>query len=168
MFIRKTTRFDPSLEAIHTLSLIVVYALMANLFFLICEVFVVFYSGIPSHVAHIKYLYVGLHGHHALVPWMWASIFCMGLAIILLIVPGMKKNGKVLIFSCLLVFIGTWIDKGLGMIAGGFIPSPLHHITEYIPTVHELVISAGVTAVGLIILTLFFKIAVNVKTYNIS
>jgi len=166
MFIRKMTRFDPGKEAIQTLALIVAYGLIANVFFLICEVFVVFYSGIPSHMDHIRYLYLGLHGHGALVPWMWTSVFCMGAAIVLLIIPQTRKNSPVLFFSCILVFVGTWIDKGLGMIAGWFIPSALHHVTEYIPTLHELVISAGVTAIGLFVLTILLKITISVKVYN--
>lgn len=166
IFIGKMTKFDPGKEAIHTLAQIVAYGLMANVFFLVCEVFVVFYSGIPSHMDHVKYLYWGLHGYDALVPWMWTSVLCMGLAIVLLIIPRTRKNIPVLVFSCILVFAGTWIDKGLGMIAGGFIPSPLHHVTEYIPTIHELMISAGVTAIGLFILTILLKITISVKVYN--
>jgi molybdopterin-containing oxidoreductase family membrane subunit len=54
------------------------------------------------------------------------------------------------------------------MIAGGFIPSTLHHVTEYIPTLHELAISAGITALGLFILTILFKITISIKEYNIS
>ena len=168
MYIRKATPFDPGLDAIRTLALIVAYALIANVFFLICEVFVVFYSGIPSHMEHIKYLYVGLHGQHALVSWMWTSVFCMGTAVVLLLIPSMRRNNSVLMISCILVFIGTWIDKGLGMIAGGFIPSALHHVTEYIPSLHELFISAGVTAIGAFILTVLFKIAISIKVYTAS
>ncbi len=168
MFIRKMTKFDPGKEAIQTLALIVAYGLIANVFFLICEVFVVFYSGIPSHMDHIRYLYTGLHGHDVLVPWMWTSVFCMGLAIVLLIIPKTRKNSLILLVSCILVFVGTWIDKGIGMIAGGFIPSPLHHITKYVPTTHELVISAGVTAIGLFILTILLKITISIKEYNQS
>ncbi len=168
MFIRKMTKFDPGKEAIQTLAIIVAYGLIANLFFLICEVFVVFYSGIPSHIAHIKYLYSGLHGHGALVPWMWTSVFSMITAAILLIVPFTRKNEMLLLFSCILVLVGTWIDKGLGMISGGFVPSALHHVTEYVPTFHELIISAGVTAIGLLILTILYKITISVKEYNQS
>ncbi|MCK5311156.1 MAG: polysulfide reductase NrfD [Desulfobacteraceae bacterium] len=166
MLIRKITKFDPGKEAIHTLSLIIAYGLIANLFFLACEVFVVFYSGIPSHIAHIKYLYAGLHGQNALVPWMWTSIFSMVTAVILLIIPFTRKNEILLLLSCILVLVGTWIDKGLGMISGGFVPSGLHHVTEYVPTFHELIISAGVTAIGLLILTILYKITISVKEYN--
>ena len=168
LIIRKITIFDPGLKAIRALALIVAYGLIANVFFLICEIFVVLYSGIPSHIDHIKYLYWGLHGYNGLVPWMWTSVFCMGLAIVLLVIPATRKNNIVLCFSCVLVFLGTWIDKGLGMIAGGFIPSSLHHVTEYVPTLHELGISAGVTAIGLLIITVFFKIVIEIKVYNLS
>jgi len=168
LIIRKTTHFKPGRKALHALSIIALYGLMANVFFLLCEVFVAVYSGIPSHLDHIRYLYTGLHGHDALVPWMWTSVACMGLAIILLMIPKVRKNTLLLPFSCILVVIGTWIDKGLGMIAGGFIPSGLHHITEYIPTFHELAISAGVTATGLLILSILFKISITIRVYNQS
>lgn len=167
MIIRKTTRFDPGKDAIQTLALIVTYGLIANLFFMACEVFVVLYSNIPSHVAHIKYLYVGLHGHNAMVPWMWSSVSFMAVAAILLVVPLTRKNETILLFSCILVFFGTWIDKGLGMISGGFVPSPLHHVTEYVPSLHEIVISIGITAIGLLVLTVLFKITISVKEYNL-
>ncbi len=166
MLIKKMTRFYAGKEAVYTLSLIVTYALIANLFFLICELFVVFYSDIPSHGDHIKYLFVGLHGHNALVPWMWASVISMVLAMVLLVIPKTRKSSLILPFSCFMVVIGTWIDKGLGMIAGGFVPSALHHVTEYVPSIHELVISAGVTAIGLLILTVLYKIVVSVKEYG--
>ncbi len=166
LVIKKVTRFDAGKEAVNALSVIVTYALIANVFFLMCEVFVVFYSGIPSHMDHLKYLFVGLHGHNALVPWMWTAITFMLIAIVLLLIPRTRKNSVLLPFSCILIVFGTWIDKGLGMIAGGFIPSPLHHVTEYMPSLHEIMISAGVTGIGLLILTVLYKIAISIKTYN--
>lgn len=161
--VRKFTKFDPGWEAIQTLSKIVCYALIANVFFFFCEVFVVFYSKIPGHMAHIKYLFFGLHGHGALVPWMWTSMTLMFIGIALLVVPAFRNNQTLLPFTCIMIFIGTWIDKSLGMISGGFVPSPLHHVTEYAPTVPEVVISLGVLATGLLILTVLFKLAATVK-----
>ena len=97
---------------------------------------------------------------------MWASVSFMALAVVLLLIPTTRGNEAVLFFSCILVFTGTWIDKGLGMISGGFVPSPLHHVTEYVPSFHELIISAGVTALGLLVLTLLYKITISVKAYS--
>jgi molybdopterin-containing oxidoreductase family membrane subunit len=49
------------------------------------------------------------------------------------------------------------------MIAGGFTPSPLHHVNEYIPSLPEVVIALAVWATGFLILTALFKIAIGVK-----
>ncbi len=163
MIIRKVTNFDPGKEQIQSLAKIVAYAICLNVFFLLCEVFVVFYSQIPEHMDHLKYLFFGLQGKSSLVPWMWTSMALMVLSIILLVNPTTRKNENVLTVACLMVFAGTWIDKGLGMISGGFVPSPLHHVTEYSPTFPELLITIGVYGAGFLVLTILYKMAVGVK-----
>ena len=163
LIIRRVSSFDPGREQIQSLAKIVAYAICVNVFFFLCEVFVAFYSQIPGHMDHIKYLFVGLHGHDAYVPWMWASIALMVIGIILTVVPSSRKHEGVLAIACVIIFLGTWIDKGLGMIAGGFTPNPLHEINEYIPTLPEITIALGVWAMGFLILTALFKIAVSVK-----
>ena len=163
LIIRRVSNFDPGREQIQSLAKIVAYAICVNVFFFLCEVFVAFYSNIPEHMDHIKYLFVGLHGHGAYVPWMWASMILMVIGIILTVNPITRKNEGVLAVACVVIFLGTWIDKGLGMIAGGFTPSPLHEITEYIPSLPEIGIALGVWAMGFLLLTALFKIAVSVK-----
>jgi molybdopterin-containing oxidoreductase family membrane subunit len=163
LIIRRVTNYDPGREQIQSLAKIVAYAISINVFFFLCEIFTVFYSNIPEHMVHIKYLFVGLHGHGALVPWMWTSMILMLISIILLVNPITRKNEGVLTVACVATFVGTWIDKGLGMISGGFVPNPMHHVTEYIPTIPELLIALGVWALGFFILTVLFKIAVSVK-----
>ena len=163
LIIRKLTKFDPGKEQIQSLAKIVTYAIIINVFFFLCEVFVVFYSRIPSHMSHFQYLFVGLHGHGALVPWMWTSMALMATSIVLLVIPAVRKNESILAFACVILFIGTWIDKGMGMISGGFVPNPLHHVTEYMPTLPEIIITLGVYATGLLVLTILFKVAVGVK-----
>jgi len=163
MIVRKITKFDPGKEQIQSLGKVVAYATCISMFFFLCEVFVALYSRIPEHTEHLKYLFVGLHGHGVLVPWMWASVIMTTVAIILLVNPVTRKNETVLALACVAVFVGTWIDKGLGMISGGFVPNPFNQVTEYVPTLPELAISIGVWAVGFLILTALYKIAVTVK-----
>jgi len=163
MFVRRFTNFDPGARAIQTLAKIVTYAIIINIFFFFLEVFTVFYSGIPSHMLHFQYLFFGLHGHGAYIPFMWASLL-MGLAaVVVLLYQNVRPNEKVLVVGCILVFLATWIDKGLGMMNGGFVPSPLEHVTEYIPTLPEILIAIGIYAVGFTILTALYKIAISVK-----
>ena len=163
LIIRRVSNFDPGRQQIQSLAKIVAYAICVNVFFFLCEVFVVFYSQIPEHMDHFKYLFVGLHGHGAYVPWMWASMILMIIGIILTVNPITRKNEGVLAVACVVIFLGTWIDKGLGMIAGGFTPNPLHEVNEYIPSVPEVMIALGVWAMGFLVLTALFKIAVGVK-----
>ncbi len=163
LLVRKVTKFDPGKEAIQTLAKIVTYSLILNLFFFALEFFTVFYSNIPSHKTHLQYLFWGLHGHNMLVPWMWVSMISGLVAIGLLIVPRTRKNETVLGVAAVLVFVCTWIDKGMGIISGGFVPNPLHEITEYAPTGLELVITFGVYALGMLVLTVLYKVAIGVK-----
>jgi len=163
LIIRRVTNFDPGRQQIQSLAKTVAYAICINVFFFLCEVFTAFYSSIPEHMDHIKYLFVGLHGHGAYVPWMWASFSLMIAGIILTVNPVTRKNEGVLAVACAAIFAGTWIDKGLGMIAGGFTPSPLHEVNEYIPSIQEIGIALGVWALGFLVLSALYKIAVGVK-----
>ena len=163
LIVRKTTRFDPGKEQISTLAGIVTYAMCLNVFFFILEVFTAFYSQIPGHMDTIKYLFSGLHGHTGLVPWMWVAAFFAAVSLILLIVPASRRAHDVLAVACVCVFIATWIDKGVGLVIGGFIPNPLEHVTEYVATVPEILITLGVWATGFFIMSALYKVAVTVK-----
>ena len=54
----------------------------------------------------------------------------------------------------------------MGLIVGGFVPNPFEVVTEYAPTVPELLITLGVWAIGFFVLTVLYKIAVSVKEAN--
>jgi molybdopterin-containing oxidoreductase family membrane subunit len=161
--VRTVTRFDPGREQIRTLASIVTYAMILNVFFLLLELFTAFYSQIPGHMETFVYLYKGIEGHGKLVPWMWTSAFFMVLSLVLLIVPSFRRNQGLLVLGCISVVIGTWIDKGLGLVVGGFIPNPFNKVFEYWPTIPEIIISIGVWAIGFFVLTVLYKIAVSVK-----
>ena len=163
LFIRRFTNFDPGREQIQALAKTVAYAICINVFFFLCEVFVAFYSNIPGHTTHIQYLFSGIHGHGALVPWMWASMILMAAGIVLTVTPATRKNESSLMIACIVIIMGTWIDKGLGMISGGFVPNPMHEVNEYAPTMPEIGITLAVYAIGALVLTVLYKMAVGVK-----
>jgi Ni/Fe-hydrogenase subunit HybB-like protein len=161
--IRKLTRYDVGQEAIRKLAVIVTYAMVLNVFFLLMEVFTAFYSRIPEHMEHFQYLFAGLEGHNTLVPWMWTSVTLAAVSLVLLIVPGTRNSGRVLPVTCGMVFLSLWIDKGLGLIVGGFVPSPLGAVAEYTPTAPEISITLGIWALGFLMVTIFYKIALSVR-----
>jgi Ni/Fe-hydrogenase subunit HybB-like protein len=161
--IRTLTGYDVGKEAIQKLSVIVTYGMILTLFFLLMEVFTAFYSGIPEHIEHFKYLFAGIDGHGALVPWMWTSVILALIALVLLLMPQARKNEGILALTCGIVFLSLWIDKGLGLIVGGLIPSPLGEVIEYAPTFPEILITLGIWALGFLIITVFYKIALTVR-----
>ena len=166
LLVRKLTKFDAGKEAIQTLAMIVTYAIILHVFFFFLEVFTVAYSKIPRHLTHLEYLYFGLHGHTGLVPFMWTALICGFTAITLLVVPKFRQNEGLLALAAVLTFVCTWIDKGMGMISGGFVPNPLHEVTEYAPTGLEMTVTLGVYCVGALILTLLYKTLTSVKEYE--
>jgi len=167
LIVRKVSKFDPGKEAIQTLAKIVTYAMILNVFFMLLEVFTAFYSNIPGHMHALEYLFVGLHGKSALVPFMWfAAILAFG-GIFFMLFPSIRANEKYLAILCGVIFMACWIDKGLGLILGGFVPTPLHDVVEYTPTFVELMISLSIYAIGALIVTLLYKIAIGVKEERI-
>jgi molybdopterin-containing oxidoreductase family membrane subunit len=143
--------------------MIVTYAMVINVFFLVVEIFTAFYSQIPEEMSHFRYLLFGLEGQASLVPWMWTSIVLALVAIVLLVNPGTRQRTNTLVLACVAVFVSIWIDKGLGLVVTGFIPSTSGMVFEYWPTVPEAVITLGVWALGFLILTILYKIAISVR-----
>ncbi len=163
LFLRKYTKFDAGWEAIQTLAKIITYALIISVFFVLCELFTVFYSQIPEHMYHFVYLFVGFHGHSGLVPWMWTAVILAFIALVIMINPKTRNNPTTLAIGCGATFLALWIEKGITLVLTGYIPSPLETITEYHPTVPEIAIVIGVWALGLLILSILYKVALGVK-----
>ena len=161
--LRRFTKFDPGKEAIGKLVTIVAYAMTINLFFVLVELFTGLYSDMPHHVHHFEYLFVGLEGHYALVPWMWVCELLTVCCVVLLLVPKVRAQEALLAAVCVGVIAAVWIEKGMAMIVTGFIPSPLGKITEYTPTPPEIAITVGVYAVGFLVLTVLYKIVLSVR-----
>jgi molybdopterin-containing oxidoreductase family membrane subunit len=163
LIVRKVSKFDPGEKQIRTLGGIVAYAMILNVFFFLLEVFTAFYSQIPGHMHSIEFLFGGLDGYGKLAPWMWTATGVAVVALVLLIVPATRRKNDTLAVACIAVIVATWIDKGLGLIIGGFSPNMFDTVTPYWPTTPEILITIGVLAVGFFVLTILYKVAVSVK-----
>ncbi len=140
---------------------IVRVTILVNLVMMISEVFTEFYTG-GSHTASARYLFLGLHGHTGLVVWIWTAIGFNLVATALFLSPWIFSRNVVLVSACVLSFVGAWIEKGMGLIIPGFIPSTLHEIVEYSPSLIEWKVTAGIWAGGLMIFTVLLKMAITV------
>jgi Ni/Fe-hydrogenase subunit HybB-like protein len=161
--IRRFTGFHVSDRPIATLTSIVRITALLNLFLLGAELFTEFYTG-GAHVASARYLFFGLHGHTALVPWIWTAIACNVAGAAMFLSGRARTSPAWLQGACLLVFVGVWIEKGMGLIIPAFVPSTLHELVEYVPSATEWKIMAGIWAFGLGIFTVALRVGTAVLT----
>jgi molybdopterin-containing oxidoreductase family membrane subunit len=158
--IRRVTTYQVPNKALFTLRSIVQVAMVVNVFLLLNEVFKEFYTG-DLHDASSRYLFLGLHGHHGLVPWIWTAVALNVTALFLLVLPA-SRSLRWLDLACVLSIVGIWIEKGMGLIVPGFIPSPIGEVTEYFPTFVEWLMTLGIWAFGFFILTILLKGAIGI------
>jgi Ni/Fe-hydrogenase subunit HybB-like protein len=161
-FIRTQTGYEIKDGAFRKLALVVTVAAQINLVMLGSEFFYKFYA--PTHHSiNAAYLFFGLDGHNALVPWIWTAIAMNVAATITLMIHPLRQNFRWLIPACVILFVAVWIEKGLGLVIPGFVPSPLGEIVEYAPSAVELGVTAGIWAMGLFVLTVLVKVALPIE-----
>ena len=164
--IRRVSDYHVPDRALLTLRSIVQVSMVINVFLLFNEVFKEFYTD-NLHVASSKYLYFGLHGFHGLNVWIWTAIACNLIATKLLLLPA-SRSLHWLNLACVLAIVGIWIEKGMGLVIPGFVPTPLGEIIEYRPTLNETLICLGIWAFGLLCYTIFLRMSVPILQGTIS
>ena len=159
--LQRTSDIKIKNEAIWKIAELMAYAMFLNLFLLGAEIFKEFYSG-TEHLVHFTYLFSGIHGHHALVPFAWGFVICGVTAFLLFLFPATRRNPVTLNIGCLLIYASVYIEKGMGTIMPAFTPDTLGEIYEYAPTLHELRVGAAIFSVGFLIFTVLCKVAVPI------
>jgi Ni/Fe-hydrogenase subunit HybB-like protein len=139
---------------------IVQVSMIINVFLLANEIFTEFYNS-NKHDVSWRYLVFGLDGHHALVPWFWTAVTLNVSAMVLLMLPYSRRLKWLNVACCLCIF-GIWIEKGMGLVIPGFIPTPLGQIVEYEPSWNETLVCLGIWAFGLLCFTVLLRMAVPI------
>jgi Ni/Fe-hydrogenase subunit HybB-like protein len=161
--IRRRSEVEIDNRAIFKIAELIAYAMGVNLFLLGAEAFKEFYSGAVDSYS-IQYLYFGLHGKTRLVPWMWAASLFNITAFFIFLFPKTRENFTTLNIGCLLIIMGVYIEKGMGLIVPGFVPDTLGEIYEYSPTTSEILVTMGIWATGTLLYTVLLKFAVPIYT----
>jgi Ni/Fe-hydrogenase subunit HybB-like protein len=159
--IRRMTGLRVGEGPLRTLSSVMRVTVPLNLFMVASELFTAFYTG-GAHATSARYLFFGMHGHHALVPWIWTAIALNLASAVLVFASRGQERHWALNAACACAFAGVWIEKGMGLIIPGFVPSTLHELVEYVPSLAEWKITAGIWAAGLMVLTLAIRVALPV------
>jgi len=161
LLVRRFTPMKIADEAFHMLSQIVTWCLGIALFLTFSEIVTELYPS-TEHSMGLQYLMFGHNGLNALVPFFWTAMALMIGSFILYLIPKVRKNLAILPFICAATFVGIWIEKGLGLMLPGVIPTPVGEFAEYSPSGIELMIIGGVWAIGFFVLTILIKGAVGV------
>ena len=166
--LRSLARFDAGEKAIQKLATIMFYALIIDAFCLAVEYFTAFYSHVPAYRETFRYLFFGIDGNTAFVPWFWGMNLAILGSIALLAFPAVRRpsrNGGHLRLSgaCLVALIGLWIDKGFLLVPAAFIPNVFGRIMEYPPSWVELTVSFGIYCLGMLLVTALYKVILAVR-----
>lgn len=149
------------------LSQIVVWCLGIALFLTLSETVTELYHP-TEHSAGLSYLMFGHRGLNNLVPWFWGSLIAMIAGFILLLIPRIRKDYTKLPYICVVVFLGIWVEKGMGLMIPGSIPTPIGEFAQYSPTLLEIFNSLGNWAIGFIVLTILLKGAIGILLGDIK
>jgi molybdopterin-containing oxidoreductase family membrane subunit len=161
-FIRTHSRYPIGDAAMQKLATATTVAAQANLIMLLSEVVFEFYMP-TRHSISAEYLFFGLGEHNALVPWIRTGILMNVGATATLMIHPLRRNPRWLMVACAVLFLGIWVEKGIGLVLPGFVPSPLGEIVEYTPTWVELCVTAGIWALGLFVLTILVRVALPIE-----
>ncbi|MDH3441856.1 MAG: polysulfide reductase NrfD [Gammaproteobacteria bacterium] len=160
--VRKVTDYTVSQSVIKTLALIMTFAMQINLFFVGAELFTDFYNE-GAHAASIHYLFLGLGGFDSLQPWIWFALALNVVALTILMINPLRERALTLNIACVMAFVGIWIEKGMGLVIPGFVPTPLGEIFEYVPTWVELSVAAAIWAFGILMFTMLAKAVIAIE-----
>jgi Ni/Fe-hydrogenase subunit HybB-like protein len=160
--LRRFTRFEIQDEAIWKIAELMAYAMFLNLFLHGAEAFKEYYSD-TEHLLYTRYWFEGLDGHRTLVGYAWTAVALNVSAFLLFVVPAARRNWVTLNLGCLATYSGCYIEKGMGLIIPGMTPDTLGEIYEYVPSITELRVAAGVFAIGFLVFTVMLKVAVPIS-----
>jgi molybdopterin-containing oxidoreductase family membrane subunit len=162
VIIHSATTFNIEKQTFNKLRIIIVVSAIINMIMLFSEIFKEFYF--PTHHSlPAVYLYFGLKGHNSLVPWIWSAIGMNILGTLVLAFNPGRNNPKVLFSASVLLFVGVWMEKGIGLIIPGLVPSPMGEVTDYIPSWVEIGVTLGILAVGIAVVTMLIRPALIIE-----
>lgn len=160
--VRRWTAYPVPQSVLDMLALIMTFALQISLFFVGAELFTDFYNE-TAHAASMRYLYFGLEGLGALRPWIWTALVLNVTAVLILSIHALRRRTLTLNIACVLAFVGIWIEKGMGLVVPGFIPTPLGEVFEYTPSWVELGVTLGIWSLCALIFTLLARASIAIE-----
>ena len=120
---------DVGMDLIPDLTNLLIYTLLADLFFLFSEILTAYYSGVPEHILVLDLLFFGPYW------WLFVGVEIFLGAIVPLIVLAFKRfrqSNLAVFISSLLIIIGVFAMR-INLIITGQIPSIISYQESFLP-----------------------------------
>ena len=160
--LRSRAAFPVADHVFLTFRRIIAVTLLTNIFLFAAEIFTELYGG-SLHAASLRYLLFGHHDHDAIRAYVWGAVALEVAAALVLLTP-LRDRPRLFDAACVASFLGVWVEKGMGLVVPGFIPTPLGEVVEYVPSFEELSVSTGIFSVGLLLFTVLVRLGVRIET----
>lgn len=158
--LQRISRFEIRSDAIHKIAELMAYAMGVNLFLFGAEIFKEFYSN-TTHLVHYQYLLAGLPGHPSpIAPYAWASLVMSIVAFLIFIFPRTREAPLTMNAGCLLIYFSVYFEKGAALIIPGYTPDTLGQVYQYVPSLTEVRVAAGIFGAGFLLFTLMVKVSI--------
>lgn len=146
-------------EALFKIAEMMTHVMFVNLLLFVAEV-ITEYRSATHHTIHIQYYFEGIGANIGIVGWAWFGVICSTSAFALFLFPRIRNSFVGMNVGCVLVFVGVFIEKGIGLILPGLTPGLLGEFYPYSPSSVEIMILIGVAGAGVLVFTLLTKIAI--------
>jgi Ni/Fe-hydrogenase subunit HybB-like protein len=115
----------------------------------------------------LDYLYFGMHGLSGLVPLVGTALVLNLIALVILVIP-FRRSMQWISIASVCSIIGIWIEKSMGLVVPGFLPTPLGEMVRYVPTLNETLVSVGIWAFGLLVLSVLLRVTIPILQGKIT
>lgn len=166
MVLRRLGAFRIPEVALQKVGEILAYTMAVNVFLIGAEAFKELYYE-TAHSVHAAMQW-GVGEAHAggagdMATFAWSSLGADLAALVIFMVPALRRQPAVLAFGCVLAFAAVYVEKGMGLILPGLTPDVLGEVYAYRPSLAELTIGAGIWAFGALLFTLMAKVTLSIR-----
>lgn len=156
LVVRNATGLDYGRDAIGKLAGLAGLAGGASLLLFAIEAASAFLAGAEARTAGFGWLLAT----GRLAPLFWFSAAASAVSAYVLLTPGFRSSSLALGSASLGIILFSWLDCGLALLlAGQVVPGSAF---AYLPTLSELMVTAGIWASGALLFTMLLKVAVAI------
>ncbi|MBF0188072.1 MAG: polysulfide reductase NrfD [Magnetococcales bacterium] len=160
--LNRLSAFSLEKGVVSLLTGVLTFSLWITLYQQASELFVHSY-GATVHTVATQWLWSGEGGVAFVTDSVRFALLLELVAVVVVTLPGLRRRGGLLMAASLMTVIAIWLEKGMGLVIPGLLPTPLGEMGDYAPTFTEIRISLGVWAVGILLFSSLARAVIGVE-----